>query len=244
MKNEEFKPQLVGTDQTTIEKKNKNWKEVISEISFIASSWSEVFGEAMQPHHLQKMIGLKEITRYLQEHFVNLSETEIARGVKTGQYEMKAALHNIKFPDFENLKNSIISLNVWLKQNGFSDELLAHMDEIYNGSAFVFTDFFKIKIEADNTFYTRSEHENKALKLVNDVCMSLNRLNEIGIPVSSADLPLSVRNCFATVPGEKTYEELQSGAGNPAWKMPKLVPYWGMFRQENNAALQQIKLNA
>ena len=243
MKNEEFKPQLVGSDLTTIAKKTENWKNAISEINFIASSWTDVFGEPMQPHHIGNIIGIKEITRHLQEHFINLSETEIARGVRTGEYEMKAALQNIKFPDFDRLKNAIISFNVWLKQNSFADELLTHLHEIFNGSTFVFTDFLKIKIETDHTFYTRSEHENKTLDLVKDVCRSLNRLNEIGIPVSVTDLPLSMRNCFATVAGEKTYADLQSGAGNTTWKMPKLVPYWGMFRLENNAILHQITLN-
>ena len=243
MSTQEFKPQLVGSDKATIEKKIANWKRAISEINTIAGYWTGIFGEAMQPHHVVTITGLKEITRYLKEHFVSLSETDIARGVRTGQYEMKAALENMKFPNFESLKSAIIGYNVWLNQNNFTDELLMHLQENFNGETFGLSYFFRIKVETDHTFYTRSEAENKTIELVKDVCQSLNRLNEIGIPVNTSDLPLSVRNCFVTVPGSKTYAELQSGAGNPGWKIPKLSPYWGMFRRDDNSVLQMVEKN-
>ena len=243
MTTQEFKPQLVGSDKATIEKKIANWKQAISEINTIAGYWQTIFGESMKPHHVESITGLKDITGYLKEHFVNLSETDIARGVRTGQYEMKAAIENMKFPDFENLKNAIISFNIWMKQNSFTDELLTHLSSNFKGETYGLTDFFRIKIETDHTFYTRSEAENKTIELVKDVCQAMNRLNDMGIPVKPGDLPNALRLCVEAVSGEKTFGELNSTAGNAKWKVTKLVPYWGMFRRDDNTILKIITSN-
>jgi hypothetical protein len=115
----EFQPQLLGVDQDTINKKMANWKNAISEINSTGTLWTELFGETLQPHHVLIITGLKEVTKYLKEHFVNLSDNELANGVRAGKYEMKAALENMKFPDFTDLKNSINGFNLWLNQSRF-----------------------------------------------------------------------------------------------------------------------------
>jgi hypothetical protein len=101
----------------------------------------------------------------------------------------------------------------------------------------------KAVIEAKHTYHTRDNYENAALELVENVCNSMNAINDLGGNISGKDLPYMLQSCIITGKGEKTFGELQSGASESRYFVPRLFPHWGMFRREDNALLTHVKTN-
>ncbi len=120
---------------------------------------------------------------------------------------------------------------------------LNQIDTIYQDGKFIFPDEMKKSIEENHTWYTRDETENAALEIVQDVCNAFNQFNELGGDVNSRDLPRPFGDYITTVKGDKTFGELNSGASESRYCVPKLIPNWALFKGEKNTLLNLVSAN-
>lgn len=240
---ETFEKKLIGRDEKSIEKTTEAFKYSVRELNDLAVNWQEYFGEKFTPEKVSEILLTKDISHFIQSHFVLTRNNERAKLARKGEYKLSHLIDETPIPPFEHLKNDIISFRAGLNARKFADELENNIDKLYIDEQYVFPDEMQAAIEAKHTYYTRDEYENAALELVENVCNSLNALNDLGLSVSSSDLPVAIQQCVSDVEGNKTYSQLQSGQRDGKFFITRLSPFWGMFKQENNALLNQIRKN-
>jgi hypothetical protein len=243
MDNVSFTPRFIGRDEKKINEINSKWEQAIRLLNVITDHWKNVFNEEISFTQVINILATRKISDLLKSHFVLIADNPLSEGVRNGIYKLEAVIPQFYFPDFDDLKNSIINLNVWADQNRFKTEIEDEIENLFLDGEFIFPESLKERISEKFTFYTKNEIENKALQLIQSACVALNSFNEIGIPIPSRDLPRSLAECISTGSGNKTYGELQSGAGNPEWKIQKLEinPY--VFEGEAPTLLIQLQKN-
>jgi hypothetical protein len=238
-----FEKRLIGRDEKSIEKTTEAFKFAVSELNTLAVNWQEYFDEKFTPEKVSEILLTKDISHLIQSHFVLTRNNERAKLARKGEYKLSHLIDETPIPPFEHLKNDIISFRAGLNARKFADELENNIAKLYIDEQYVFPEAMKTAIEAKHTYYTANENENAALELVENVCNSLNAINDLGGNISGADLPYMLQSCIITGKGDKTFGELQSGASESRYYVPRLFPNWGMFRREDNALLMHVKTN-
>jgi hypothetical protein len=239
----QFKKKLIGRDTESIEKTTEAFKYSVRELNDLAANWQEYFGEKFMPEKVSEILSTKDISHLIQSHFVLTRNNERAKLARKGEYKLSHLIDETPIPPFEYLKNDIISFRKGLDSRKFADELENNIAKLYIDEQYVFPDVLKASIEAKHSYYTRDEHEKAVLDLVENVCNSMNALNDLGLSVSSSDLPIAIQQCVSDVQGTKTYSELQSGQRDGKFFITRLTSFWGMFKYENNALLDQVRKN-
>jgi hypothetical protein len=238
-----FEKRLIGRDEKSIEKKTEDFKYSVRELNDLAANWQEYFNEKFTPEKVSEILSAKDIPHLIQSHFVLTRNNERAKLARKGEYKLSHLIDETPIPPFEHLKNEIVSFKIGLNSRKFTDELEDNIEKLYFAGIYIFPNELKNSIEAKHTYYTRDEHENAALQLVENVCNSLNAFNDLGLSISSSDLPIAIQQCVSDVQGTKTFSQLQSGERSGKLYIIRLAPFWGMFKRENNSLLNQIRKN-
>ncbi|SHI95625.1 hypothetical protein SAMN05444280_108125 [Tangfeifania diversioriginum] len=244
MNKENFTPQLIGRNYEAIEKETDNWQYAVQQLNSIAREWQNQFAEfdvPFTPDRVNEILVAKDIGYLLKSIFIE-NEPELAKLATSNRIKRTKLIEITDFPDFDSLKNEIISFKIWVDRTRMEGRL-NQIDTIYQDGKFVFPDEMKKSIEENHTWYTRDETENAALKIVQDVCSAFNRYNELGGDVNSRDLPRPFGDYITTVKGDKTFGELNSGASESRYFVPKLIPHWGMFKSDKNTLLNLVSAN-
>jgi len=243
MKTEKFTPQLIGRNYETIEKDTDNWQYAIQQLNSIAREWEKQFTEfdvKFNPDRVAEILTTKDIGYLLKSIFIE-NEPELAKLAASNRIKRAKLIEITDFPDFDSLKNEISSFKIWVERNRMEGPLYK-VESFWDGN-FVFPDEMKTTITGNHTYYTRNETENEALGIVKDVCNAFNRFNELGGNVTARDLPRPFENYITTTKGEKTFGELNSGASESRYYIPKLIPHWGLFKGDKNTLLQLVATN-
>jgi len=239
---ETFEKKLVGRDEVAINQKLDLWQDATGQLNDLSRNWDEYFSEPFTPELVAGVLRTKPTEHFIQVHFIH-NDKELAKLAEAQRVKMQKLIEITDFPNYEFLKNSINAFKDWLVRKSFQDELEDNIVKLYIDGEYVFPDEMKAVIEAKHTYYTRDIYENAALELVQNVCDSLNALNDLGLSVFSSDLPIAIQQCVSDVEGTKTYSELQSGQRDGKFFISRLSPFWGMFKRENNDLLNQIRKN-
>jgi hypothetical protein len=243
MKNENFKPLFIGRDENKINEINSKWDQAIQQLNGIAEDWRNVFNEEISVTHVINILSTRKISDYLKTHFVLIADNPISEGVRNGIYKLEAVIPSFIFPEFDDLKNSIVNMNIWSEQQKFKAEIQDEIENLLVNDEFIFPASLKESITEKFTFYTKNETENKALEMIQSVCSALNSFNEIGISVLSRDLPRPLAECIQTTSGSRSYSDVGSGAAPANYKLPVLEPDPYIFEGETPTLLTQLIKN-
>lgn len=237
-----FEKRLIGRDQVAINRKLDLWQDATGQLNDLSRNWDEYFSEPFTPELVTAVLRTKPAEHFIQVHFIQ-NDKELAKLAGAQRVKMEKLIEITDFPNFEFLKNAINAFKDWLVRKSFQDELENNIAKLYIDGKYVFPEEMKTAIEAKHTYYTRDIYENAALDLIENVCNAINAINDLGGNISGNDLPYLLQSCIITGKGDKTFGELQSGASESRYYVPRLSPNWGMFQREDNALLLHVKTN-
>lgn len=238
----QFKKRLVGIDRVAINQKLDLWQDATGQLNDLSRNWDEYFSEPFTPELVAGVLRTKPTEHFIQVHYIH-KDPELSKLAAAQRIKIEKLIELTGFPDYKFLKNAINAFKDWLIRKSFQDELENNIAKLYIDGKYVFPNEMKDAIEAQHTYYTRSEYENAALTLVENVCNALNAINDLGGNISGRDLPYMLESCIITGKGDRTFGELQSGASESRYYTPRLSPDWGMFRRENNSLVRCVKTN-
>jgi hypothetical protein len=239
----DFKPVLLGIDPEQIEKETEFFNMAITDMNRINRLWLQYFGHAMELQHARALLTVTYVDKYLKEHYVLTRENPLAELARKGEYKLDVLVAGAVIPPVDELRDAVEGLTSRLKIQKFAEKFLANIDAMKTDDGFYFPESIKESIKNKYTFYTENEAQNKVLELVTGVCESLNKINDISGGITHRDLTPILQQCITTVKGEKTYGELGSSMGNSSWTIPKLIPYYAMFKVGNNSLLHFVTKN-
>ncbi|HDR52937.1 MAG TPA: hypothetical protein ENN90_15170 [Mariniphaga anaerophila] len=237
-----FEKRLIGCDQVAINQKLDLWQDATAQLNDLSRSWDEYFEEPFTPELITGALRTKPVEYFIQVHFIQ-NDPELAKLAEAQRVKMEKLIEITDFPDYEQLKNTIVAFKDWLVRKNFQNELENSIEKLYIDEKYVFPDAIKASIEDQHTYFTRDEYENAALELIENVCAAINAINDLGGNISGKDLPYILQSCITTGTGAKTFGELKSGASESRFFVPRLFPNWGMFQREDNALLLHVKTN-
>ncbi|WP_297101756.1 hypothetical protein [uncultured Draconibacterium sp.] len=242
METTEFTPQLVGVDYEAIEKENSDLDFLVSRLNSVKLAWEKYFNERFSIPIVELIFSTKPnlITRMIQERWLKL-DAKLSELAKNNRIKIDKLIEITDFPDFEDLKEEIVSLrqDTDRRYNG----KLPYLAEIFGSTKFQVPEDLKNKISEKHTYYTKNNMENLVLEKIQSLCASINFFNNCGANIRARDLPLNLERNLTTVRGELKNKELKfNGAGEPNWYTPKVIPYCRMFEIENHL-LAQVNAN-
>jgi hypothetical protein len=237
-----FEKKLIGRDQVAINQKLDLWQDATSQLNDLSRNWDEYFGEPLTPELITGALRTKPVEYFIQVHFIQ-NDAELAKLAEAQRVKIDKLIEITDFPDYESLKNAIAAFKAWLVRKNFQDELENSIEKLYFAGIYAFPDEMKTSIEAKHTYYTRDIYENAALSMVQNVCNSINAINDLGGNISGKDLPYILQSCIITGKGDKTFGELKSGASESRFFVPRLFPSWSLFQREDNSLLHHVRQN-